>query len=101
MNVLGLISHLIGIETLRLTKPIQDPQSKPTTLPQHQIDSAQNPQLPHSTRLASKPTSLLQIGSNWLRRDHPPRFLHNTVGYISCDSVKINNNKKSVTINKQ
>ncbi len=23
------------------------------------------------------------------------------VGYISCDSVKINNNKKSITINKQ
>ena len=37
-----------------------------------------------------------------------PHRSHNTIkaicfkiiGYISCDSVKINNNKKSVTINK-
>ena len=46
--------------------------------PQHQIDFAQNPQLLHNTRSASKPMSLLQIGFDWLHHDHPPRLLYST-----------------------
>ena len=55
-------------------KPIQNPHQNPQFLHSTRL----TPLKIHNTRSASKPTSLLQINSDWLRHDHPSQLLHST-----------------------